>query len=102
MLPLVKITARYGLRRSEVLGLKWDSIDFTNGRVLIHHTGCKLSVKIEKDKTKTESRRCSFPLTEEARGIFLAAKAAEEETHRLFHKSYKVSDYIFKWPDGTP
>ena len=102
MLPLVKITALYGLRRSEVLGLKWDSIDFMNGRVLIHHTVCKLGVKIEKDKTKTESSRRSFPLTEEAREIFLAAKAAEEENRRLFQKSYKTNDYIFKWSDGTP
>ena len=28
ILPLVKITALYGLRRSELLGLQWDSIDF--------------------------------------------------------------------------
>ena len=30
--PLVKIAALYGLRRSELLGLKWDSIDFENGK----------------------------------------------------------------------
>ena len=33
--PLVKISALYGLRRSEVLGLKWDSVDFTAGRLTI-------------------------------------------------------------------
>lgn len=102
MLPLVKITALYGLRRSEVLGLKWDSVDFTNGLVLIHHTVCKLGVKIEKDKTKTESSRRSFPMTAEARSIFLTAKAEEEENRRQFGRAYQESDYIFKWPDGTP
>lgn len=102
MLPLVKITALYGLRRSEVLGLKWDSIDFTNGLILIHHTVCKLGVRIEKNKTKTESSRRSFPLTDEAREIFLSAKADEDENRRLFDKSYQENDYIFKWPNGTP
>lgn len=34
LLPLVKITALYGLRRSEVLGLKWDSVDFENNSLL--------------------------------------------------------------------
>lgn len=102
MLPLVKITALYGLRRSEVLGLKWDSVDFTNGLVLIHHTVCKLGVKIEKDKTKTESSRRSFPMTAEARSIFLTAKAEEEENRRQFGRAYQANDYIFKWPDGTP
>lgn len=35
LLPLVKITALYGLRRSEVLGLKWDSTpyDITTSRL---------------------------------------------------------------------
>ena len=102
LLPLVKITALYGLRRSEVLGLKWDSVDFTNGLVLIHHTVCKLGVKIEKDKTKTESSRRSFPMTAEARSIFLTAKAEEEENRRQFGRAYQANDYIFKWPDGTP
>lgn len=36
--PLIKITALYGLRRSEVLGLKWDSVDFEGNRLTIKHT----------------------------------------------------------------
>lgn len=102
MLPLVKITSLYGLRRSEVLGLKWDSVDFDNNCLLIRHTVCKMMTRIEKDKTKTQSSRRSFPLTPEARSIFLAAKAEEEENRRQFGRAYKENDYIFKWPDGTP
>ena len=98
--PLVRIAALYGLRRSELLGLKWDSIDFENGMVLIRHTVCKMIVTVEKDKTKTQSSRRSFPMTEEARGIFLKAKAEEEENQRLFGKAYQKNDYVFKWPDG--
>ena len=98
--PLVKIAALYGLRRSELLGLKWDSIDFENGMVLIRHTVCKMIVTVEKDKTKTQSSRRSFPMTEEARGIFLKAKAEEEENQRLFGKAYQKNDYVFKRPDG--
>ena len=98
--PLVKIAALYGLRRSELLGLKWDSIDFENGMVLIRHTVCKMIVTVEKDKTKTQSSRRSFPMTEEAREIFLKAKAEEEENQRLFGKAYQKNDYVFKWPDG--
>ncbi len=102
MLPLVKITALYGLRRSEVLGLKWDSVDFDNNCLLIRHTVCKMMTRIEKDKTKTQSSRRSFPLTAEARSIFLTAKAEEEENRRQFGRAYQESDYIFKRPDGTP
>lgn len=68
--------------------------------VLIRHTVCKMIVTVEKDKTKTQSSRRSFPMTEEAREIFLKAKAEEEENQRLFGKAYQKNDYVFKWPDG--
>ena len=41
-------------------------------------------------------------MTEEARAIFLTAKAQEEESCRLFGKGYQRNDYVFKWPDGRP
>ena len=102
LLPLIRITALYGLRRSELLGLKWDSIDFENDLVRICHTVSKVTKAVEKDKTKSKSSRRSFPLTEEARQIFLRAKADEAENQRLFGKAYQKNDYVFKWSDGHP
>lgn len=78
--PLVKITAMYGLRRSEVLGLKWDSIDFSANRLTIRHTVSKVTKVVEKDKTKNASSFRSFPLTDEARSIFLAAREKKRKT----------------------
>lgn len=100
--PLVKITALYGLRRSEVLGLKWDSIDFASGRLTIRHTVSKVTKTVEKDKTKNAASFRSFPLTEEARSIFETAKANEAENQKLFGKAYQKNDYVFKWDDGHP
>ncbi|MCI9424541.1 MAG: site-specific integrase [Flavonifractor sp.] len=98
--PLLKITAIYGLRRSEVLGLKWDSIDFGAGTMTIRHTVSKVTKAVEKDKTKNATSYRSFPLTEEAQRIFQAAKAEEEKNRRLFGRQYQESDYVFKWADG--
>lgn len=100
--PLLKITAIYGLRRSEVLGLKWDSIDFDAGTVTIRHTVSKVTKAVEKDKTKNATSYRSFPLTEEARSIFQAAQAAEKESRRLCGRQYQENDYVFKWDDGRP
>ena len=68
--PLVKITALYGLRRSELLGIKWDSVDFERGTLTICHTVTKVSKVVEKNKTKNASSFRSFPLTVESRAIF--------------------------------
>ena len=56
----VMLAAFYGLRRSEVLGLKWDAIDFEKKTITIKHTVTQTtldgkSVIIEKDRTKTKS-----------------------------------------------
>ena len=99
---LVKITALYGLRRSELLGLKWDSIDFVNGTVKVRHTVCKLHGTIEKDTTKTVSSRRNLPLAVDMKSVFLAAKADEAENRLMFGNEYIENDYVFKWPNGQP
>lgn len=98
--PLVRITALYGLRRSELLGLKWDSVDFDGNRLTIRHTVSQVTKPVEKDKTKNSSSFRSFPLVDEAKKIFLAAKEREEQNRRLFKKGYRENDYVFKWDDG--
>lgn len=102
MLPLVKITAMYGLRRSELLGLQWDSIDFEGKTMTIRHTVSKVTKAIAKDKTKNASSRRTFPLTPEALEIFQSAKWQEEQHRIMFGREYQENNYVFKWPDGHP
>ena len=92
----------YGLRRSEVLGLKWDSINFASGIVTIKHTVVRFSTVVEKDSTKNASSFRSYPLTAEIKEILLQLKQQENENRKLFGKDYNESDYIFKWADGKP
>lgn len=100
--PLVRIAAFYGLRRSELLGLQWDSIDYEAGLLTIKHTVSKVTKTVAKDKTKNASSHRSFPLTPEAIAIFQAAKQSEAENCRLFGKEYQHNPYVFKWPNGQP
>lgn len=99
---LVKVTALFGLRRSEALGLKWESIDFDVGRLTIQHTVTKVTKPVAKDKTKNASSYRSFPLDEGTRRIFLQLKEDEVRNRKLFGKAYQQNSYVFKWPDGHP
>ena len=99
---LVQITALYGLRRSEVLGIQWNSIDFETGRLTIQHTVTKVTKAVAKDKTKNASSYRSFSLNDESRHIFLTLREIEKRNRRLFGKEYQQNDYVFKWPDGRP
>jgi integrase len=102
LLPIVKITALYGLRRSELLGLQWDSIDFEAKTMTIRHTVSKVTEVVAKDKTKNASSRRTFPLTPDALEIFKAAKCQEQQYRLAFGREYQENNYVFKWPDGHP
>ena len=102
LLPLVKITALYGLRRSELLGLQWDSIDFERKTMTIRHTVSKVTEVVAKDKTKNASSRRTFPLTVEAEAIFRRAKELEQQNRAAFGREYQENAYVFTWTDGHP
>lgn len=99
---LIKFTAYYGLRRSEVLGLKWDSVDFEQDMVYIHHTVVKVNTVIYKNKTKNESSRRSFPLIPELKDMLLRERDIQLINRKEFGNAYFQSDYIFVWADGHP
>lgn len=100
--PLIYFTVIYGLRRSEVLGLKWDSINWEANTVTIKHTVCFYGEIVEKDTTKTASSFRSYPLTVEVKTILKSLKKSEADNRKLFGKAYCDNDYIFKWDNGAP
>ena len=97
----VMLAAFYGLLRSEVLGLKWDAIDFEKKTITIKHTVTQTtldgkSVIIEKDRTKTKSSYRTLPLVKPFEDALLRKKAEQAENRRLCGKCYDKShlDYI--------
>lgn len=89
----VFLGAFYGLRRSEVLGLKWDAIDFQNDTITIKHTvtSCNLDgkrIQLMQDTTKTKSSRRTLPLVPAFREKLLEVQAQQKECRRLCGKCY--------------
>lgn len=100
--PMILITLVYGLRRSELCGMKWDCVDFENMQFEIKHTVVSYGGRIEKDKTKNQSSRRIYPLSNDIASILLDIKEKQCENKRLFGKGYYESDYVFSWDDGRP
>lgn len=99
---LVKLTATYGLRRSEVLGLMWNSIDFENDTLQIAHTVVKVNSTVCKDKTKNASSYRSFPLIDEIKQLLLAERKKQTQNRKEFGKEYIQNPYVFVWDNGKP
>ncbi len=98
---VIQLTAYYGLRRSEVLGLRWSSIDFTQNTLSVNHkvTEGKVDGKMmlfTEDKLKTKSSFRTLPLIPCVRDLLLTAKETQAEYKALFKGSYcnDFEDYI--------
>lgn len=97
----VLLAAYYGLRRSEVVGLKWSAIDFVNKTITISHTFERVNVDgkavdISKERTKNNSSFRTLPLIPEVETALIAAKARQEKQRKQCGRSYckKYLEYI--------
>ena len=100
-IPVI-LTAYYGLRRSEALGIKWSAVDFTNKTISICHKiieGKGANGKTEligMDVMKTKSSYRTLPLIPFIEEVLLAEKARQEEMKALLRGGYsrKYLDYV--------
>jgi len=97
----VYLTVFYGLRRSEVLGLRWSAIDFSDGTITVEHKVVKMAKgpALEKDGTKNTSSLRTLPLIDGIGDYLKTLKHKQEQMAALQPNDYQKSDYICV--DGT-
>ncbi|MCC8101199.1 MAG: site-specific integrase [Clostridiales bacterium] len=99
---LICATLFFGLRRSEVIAIRIQSIDFQNHRLNIDHTIVKMLTLQEKDDTKTPDSNRSYPLTGEMEDFFRRVIERKKENAAYFGDTYQENEYAFTWDDGRP
>ncbi len=95
---IVRIAAYYGFRRSEIIGLKWDAIDFKEKTITIQHKVISVNSKLHASNTlKTDSSNRSLPLLPEIEKLLLEKKSEIEKYKQMFGRSYntKYLEYVF-------
>lgn len=99
---IIQMAAFYGLRRSELLGLKWSAFDFENNTVTVKHIVTEAmidgkKVLIQADRAKTKSSLRSLPLIEMFRDRLLALKEQHKYNRTVCGNSYnnEFAGYVF-------
>ena len=103
----VMMAAYYGLRRSEIAGLRWKAIDFTSNRITIEHTVTQALIEgerkiIAKDRAKNKSSCRSLPLMPQFKMILLQMKKQQDDNRKLCGNCYHESEYVYVNPLGVP
>jgi integrase len=102
MYPAVLLTAFYALRRSEVLALKWQSVDFKNNTITIKDTVVQYKTLIDKERTKNKASHRTLPLTDEISNYLQQLKQRQLENSALLGSGYIQNDYVCKRDNGEP
>lgn len=99
-IPIV-LSAYYGFRRSETLGMRWSAIDFENKTITVNHKVTELTengktIVYAEAKLKTKSSYRTLPLIPVVEEKLLEHKAKLERNQKLFGNSYckEYMDYV--------
>ena len=103
-LPIM-LAAMYGLRRSEVLGLKWEAIDFENKVVKIQHKILETKIDGQRciyksDKLKNETSNRVLPLLPQAEELLTKKKEEIEKNMTELGKSYNQQNLEYVCVDN--
>ncbi|UWG97327.1 site-specific integrase [Dehalobacter sp. DCM] len=100
----VILGAFYGLRRSEIVGLKWEAIDFEANTITIEHTVTMATINgkrivVAADTTKSKSSYRTLPLVPTFRAKLLAIREEQQYYKKLCGKSYNKAEGIYIYVD---
>ncbi len=104
----VILSCFYGLRRSEVVGVKWSAIDFKNKTIKINHVVVVVTENgknslVMKDRTKTKASTRTLPLVPAVENYLIELKKKQEYNKQIFKSSYneKYQEYVCVDEMGT-
>ncbi len=101
---MYKMTAFYGLRRSELCGMKWNSIDFDNNTITLNSSVVQTSVNgklllIQKAVMKNASSKRTMPLIPEIKEALLKLKEQQDKNRAYFKNGYNQQYLDYVWVD---
>ena len=98
----VRLAVCYGLRRGEVGGLMWKSVDLENRLLHITHTKVTAGKEYFQDTTKTLSSRRTLPIGDDMYNYLTELKKRQDENRQFFGNAYIDNDFVCCWENGEP
>lgn len=99
--PAVILGTFYGLRRSEVLGLRWKDINFINKTIFVQNTVTQVVTIHECEETKNESSTRTLAIVPGTEKYFKDLMALQKEWLYDAGETFSLENPVCIWPDGS-
>ena len=97
------VTSHTGMRRGEVLGLRWSDVDLDRRRLAVRQAVILVAYKLMISDVKTDTGRRSIDLDERTIAVLKAWRKRQcAERELIGPAAYQDKDLVFPRPDGTP
>ncbi|MBA3551675.1 MAG: site-specific integrase [Actinobacteria bacterium] len=96
------LLATTGMRRGELLGLRWEDVDLEAGRAAIRRTWIVVDGHAEASTPKTAKGRRTVPLAAETVAALKAHRVSQLEERVALGPGYQDSGLVFCREDGAP
>ena len=98
--PAWFLTAHTGMRRGEVLGLRWRDVDLAASRLSVHQALVSVKYEVQLSDVKTGAGRRTIDLDELVIAMLRTWKRKQTEERLRLGPAYAQSDLVFTHPDG--
>jgi integrase len=98
----VLLAAFLGLRREEILGLKWKSVDIQNRTIFINEVRVRAGKNIVIKQPKTDKSQRALYIPNEVYSVLLELKKEQDNYKKLLGKEYDTQGYLYAHDDGKP
>ena len=100
---LYRFTMRTGLRRGELLGLRWKDVDLKDKRLMVVNTLQRIDGQgLLEAPPKTSRSRRSLALGQEAMAILRSVRSKQLEQRLRAGPAWRDTGYVFTLSDGRP
>ncbi|HEY3228826.1 MAG TPA: site-specific integrase, partial [Roseiflexaceae bacterium] len=100
--PLYRVALSLGLRRGEVLGLRWEDIDLQRATLRVTGSLQRLRGKLERTTTKTAASMRAIDLPPVLLASLQRHRVAQEQERQAANGRWRESGLVFTTTRGTP